>query len=133
MEIPAGTPIMAMLAMDAESLTLQLLLRRRRPLYRGVEKIAAAPRSVSVASGAAQPLGEHAAGRRIGAGDLLGRALGDHAPSLVAGAGAEVDDPIRAGHDVRAALDDDERMPQGEERGEGVEQLEGVGGVEAGG
>ena len=43
-----------------------------------------------------------------GSGDLAGRAGRDDAAAFVAGAGADVDDPVAAGDDVHVVLDDDD-------------------------
>ena len=43
-------------------------------------------------------------------GDLLGRASRDNSPALVAGVGAEVDDPIGRLHHVEVVLDDQHRV-----------------------
>ena len=41
-------------------------------------------------------------------GDFLGCSGGDNLPALVAGVGAEVDDPIGGFHDLKVVLDDDD-------------------------
>ena len=55
------------------------------------------------------------------------------AAAVVAGAGAEVDDPVRVRHDRLVVLDDDHRLAGVDEPVEQAEQLLDVGEVQAGG
>ncbi len=73
------------------------------------------------------------AGRRRGHGDLFGRSRRDDAAALVAGARAQVDDPVGGDHDLEAVRDRDQRVAPLDQGAEGVEQLEDVDRVEAGG
>jgi hypothetical protein len=62
-----------------------------------------------------------------------GCALEDDPAAVVAGAGAEVDDPVGVRHDRLVVLDDDDRLAGVDEPVEQAEQLLDVGEVEAGG
>ena len=73
--------------------------------------------------------GEGGAGRD----EVGGRALEDDPAAVVAGAGAEVDDPVGARHDRLVVGDDDDRLAGVDEPVEQAEQLLDVGEVEAGG
>src|SRR3954449_3125592 len=65
----------------------------------------------------------------VGGGAVLGgRAREDDPPAVVAGAGAEVDDPIGARHDRLVVLDDDDRLAGIDEPVEQAEELLDVGG-----
>ena len=72
------------------------------------------------------------AGEGGAGGDQIGgRALEDDPASVVAGAGAEVDDPVRVGHDRLVVLDHDDRLAGVDEPTTGlhladVEQLLGL-------
>ena len=72
---------------------------------------------------------------RVDAGrDEVGRrALEDDPPAVVAGAGAEVDDPVGVRHHGLVVLDDDDRLAGVDEPVEQAEQLLDVGEVQAGG
>src|SRR5271169_5802387 len=93
--------------------------------------------------GEAAPLGfrsgadvgrEVLAGERGAVGDEIGRrALEDDPAAVVAGAGAEVDNPVGVRHDRLVVLDDDDRLAGVDEPVEQAEQLPDVGEVEAGG
>ena len=74
------------------------------------------------------------AGEGRSLGDEVGRrALEDDPAAVVAGAGAEVDDPVGVGHDRLVVLDDDDRLAGVDEPVEQAEQLLDVGEVQAGG
>ena len=74
------------------------------------------------------------AGERGAGGDEVGgRALEDDPAAVVAGAGAEVDDPVGVRHDRLVVLDDDHRLAGVDQPVEQAEQLVDVGEVEAGG
>ena len=74
------------------------------------------------------------AGEGGASGDEVGgRALEDDLPAVVAGAGAEVDDPVGVRHDRLVVLDDDDRLAGVHEPVEQAEQLLDVGEVQAGG
>ncbi len=60
------------------------------------------------------------------------RALEDDPAAVMAGAGAEVDDPVGGHHDRLVVLDDDDRLAGVDEPVEQAEQLLDVGEVEAG-
>jgi hypothetical protein len=60
-------------------------------------------------------------------------ALRDDAAAFVGGAGAEVDDPIGGAHQLQIVLDDDQRVADGQQRVETIQQLDDVGKVQAGG
>src|SRR5258708_1647081 len=67
-------------------------------------------------------------------GDEVGRcALEDDPAAVVAGAGAEVDDPVGVGHDRLMVLNHDDRFARVDEPVEQAEQLLDVGEVKAGG
>ena len=61
-----------------------------------------------------------------------GRALEDNPAAIVAGAGAEVDDPVGVRHDRLMVLDDDDRFAGVDEPVQQAEQLLDVGEVKAG-
>ena len=65
--------------------------------------------------------------------EVGGRALEDDPAAVVAGAGAEVDDPVGVRHDRLVVLDDDDRLAGVDEPVEQAEQLLDVGEVQAGG
>src|SRR5487761_1636790 len=65
--------------------------------------------------------------------EVGGRALEDDPAAVVAGAGAEVDDPVGVRHDRLVVLDDDDRLAGVDEPVEQAEQLLDVGEVEAAG
>src|SRR5215469_688570 len=74
------------------------------------------------------------AGEGGAAGDEVGgRSLEDDPAAVVAGAGAEVDDPVGVRHDRLVVLDDDDRLAGVDEPVEQAEQLLDVGEVQAGG
>jgi hypothetical protein len=74
------------------------------------------------------------AGEGGAGGDEVGRgALEDDPAAVVAGAGAEVDDPVGVRHDRLVVLDDDDRLAGVDEPVEQAEQLLDVGEVQAGG
>src|SRR5580692_5835710 len=74
------------------------------------------------------------AGERGAVGDEIGgRALEDDPAAVVAGAGAEVDDPVGVRHDRLVVLDDNDRLTGVDEPVEEAEQLLYVGEVQAGG
>ena len=67
-------------------------------------------------------------------GDEVGRrALEDDLAAVVAGTGAEVDDPVRVRHDRLVVLDDDDRLAGVDEPVEQGKELADVGQVQAGG
>ena len=68
-----------------------------------------------------------------GGDEVGGCALEDDPAAVVAGAGAEVDDPVGVRHDRLVVLDDDDRLAGVDEPVEQAEQLLDVGEVEAGG
>src|SRR5664279_5706050 len=68
-----------------------------------------------------------------GGDELGGGALEDDPATVVAGAGAEVDDPVGVRHDRLVVRDDDDRLAGVDEPVEQAEQLLDVGEVEAGG
>src|SRR5216683_3271999 len=68
-----------------------------------------------------------------GGDEVGGGALEDDPAAIVAGAGAEVDDPVGVRHDRLVVLDDDDRLAGVDEPVEQAEQLLDVGEVEAGG
>src|ERR687893_1778480 len=65
--------------------------------------------------------------------EVGGCAIEDDPAAVVAGAGAEVDDPVGVRHDRLVVLDDDARLAGVDEPVEQAEQLLDVGEVEAGG
>src|SRR3982750_816053 len=78
--------------------------------------------------------GEVLAGEGGEGGDEVGRRpLEDNPAAVVAGAGAEVDDPVGVRHDPLVVLDDDDRLAGVDEPVEQAEQLLDVGEVEADG
>ena len=72
---------------------------------------------------------------RVDAGgdQVGGRALEDDPAAVVAGAGAEVDDPVGVRHHRLVVLDDDHRLAGVDQPVEQAEQLLDVGEVQAGG
>jgi hypothetical protein len=58
-----------------------------------------------------------------GGDEVGGRALEDNAAAVVAGAGAEVDDPVGVRHDRLVMLDDDDRFAALDEPVQQAEQL----------
>jgi hypothetical protein len=68
-----------------------------------------------------------------GGHDVGGRALEDDPAAVVAGTGAEVDDPVGVRHDGQVVLDDDDRLAGVDEAVEQAEQPLDVGEVQAGG
>ncbi len=68
--------------------------------------------------------------RRGGGGDLRDRPLRDHRPPVDARAGAEVHDVIRGADGRLVVLDDDDRIAEVAEAGEGLEEARRVAGVE---
>ena len=68
-----------------------------------------------------------------GGDEVGGCALEDDPAAVVAGAGAEVDDPVGVRHDRLVVLDDDDRLAGVDEPVEQAEQLLDVGEVEAAG
>ena len=86
---------------------------------------------VSTRSGA-DVAGEVLAGQGGAGGHEVGwDALEDDPASVVAGAGAEVDDPVGVRHDCLVVRDDDDRLARVDEPVEQAEQLLDVGEVEA--
>src|SRR5215208_1319167 len=67
-----------------------------------------------------------------GGDEVGGCALEDDPAAVVAGAGAEVDDPVGVRHDRLVVLDEDDRLAGVDEPVEQAEQLLDVGEVEAG-
>src|SRR5437762_9297294 len=67
-----------------------------------------------------------------GGDEVGGCALEDDPAAVVAGAGAEVDDPVGVRHDRLVVLDDDDRLAGVDESVEQAEQLLDVGEVQAG-
>ena len=67
------------------------------------------------------------------AGDHFGRALDDDLAAFVGRAGAEIDDLIGRFHHLQVVLDHDQRMADGQQRVEAIEQLHDVGKVQPGG
>src|SRR5215218_2226500 len=65
--------------------------------------------------------------------EICGRALKDDLAAVVAGARAEVDDPVGVRHDRLVVLDDDDRLAGVDEPVEEAQQLLDVGEVQAGG
>ena len=92
----------------------------------------AAPR-ISIAPLRPAPLGRHgdlALAAQVLAGERLRdpldprrRALGDHAPAVLAGAGTEVDDVVGGAHRALVVLDDDHGVAEVAQPREHVEQL----------
>src|SRR5918999_1612844 len=70
---------------------------------------------------------------RSGGDEVGGGALEDDPAAVVAGAGAEVDDPVCVRHDRLVVLVDDDRLAGVDEPVEQAEELLDVGEVEAGG
>ena len=70
---------------------------------------------------------------RAGRDEVGGCALEDDPAAVVAGAGAEVDDPVGVRHDRLVVLDDDDRLARVDEPVEQAEQLLDVGEVQTGG
>src|ERR1700724_2539752 len=68
-----------------------------------------------------------------GGDEVGGPALEDDPAAVVAGAGAEVDDPVGVRHDRLVVLDDDDRLAGVDEPVEQAEQMLDVGEGEAGG
>ncbi len=68
--------------------------------------------------------------RRLDLLEPLDRAGVEDLTALLAGARADVDDPVGATHDVEVVLDDEERVARPLERVEDAEQRLGVGGVQ---
>ena len=68
-----------------------------------------------------------------GSDEVGWRALEDDPATVVAGAGAEVDDPVSVRHDRLVVLDDDDRLAGVDEPVEQAEQVLDVGEVQAGG
>src|SRR5215211_3584323 len=68
-----------------------------------------------------------------GGDEVGGCAVEDDPAAVVAGAGAEVDDPVGVRHDRQVVLDDDDRLAGVDEPVEQAEQLLDVGEVEAAG
>src|SRR5712692_7612990 len=68
-----------------------------------------------------------------GGDEVGGSALEDDPAAVVAGAGAQVDDPVGMRHDRLMVLDDDDRLAGVDEPVEQAEQLLDVGEVQAGG
>src|SRR6266545_2468403 len=68
-----------------------------------------------------------------GGEEVGGGALEDDPAAVVAGAGAQVDDPVGVRHDRLVVLDDDDRLAGVDEPVEQAEQLLDVGEVQAGG
>ena len=66
-----------------------------------------------------------------GGDEVSGRALEDDPAAVVAGAGAEVDDPVGVRHHRLVVLDDDDRLAGLDEPVEQAEQMLDVGQVEA--
>src|SRR2546425_7128259 len=84
--------------------------------------------------GDAENAGEGLAGVGFfGAGDELGRALGDDAAAAFAAFGAEVNDPIGLLDDVEVVLDDEHGVAEIDEALQDVEELSNVIEVQAGG
>src|SRR5687767_10795460 len=63
----------------------------------------------------------------LGLDQVLGGALEDDLAAVVAGAGAEVDDPVGVGHDRLVVLDDDDRLAGVDEAVEQGEEVLDVG------
>src|SRR5260370_6948543 len=77
--------------------------------------------------GDAENAGEGLAGVGLfGAGDELGRALGDDAAATLAAFGAEVDDPVSLLDDVEVVLDDEHGVAEINEAFQDVEELSAV-------
>src|SRR6267143_1331469 len=84
--------------------------------------------------GDAENAGEGLAGVGLfGAGDELGRALGDDAAATLAAFGAEVDDPVSLLDDVEVVLDDEHGVAEIDKALQDVEELSNVIEVQAGG
>src|SRR5260370_9137078 len=84
--------------------------------------------------GDVEDAGEGLAGVGLfGAGDELGRALGDNAAAAFTAFGAEVDDPVGLFDDVEVVLDDEHRVAEIDEALENVEELSNIVEMEAGG
>ncbi len=84
--------------------------------------------------GDAENAGEGLAGVGLfGAGDELGRALGDDAAATLAAFGAEVDDPVSLLDDVEVVLDDEHGVAEIDEALQDVEELSDVIEVQTGG
>src|ERR1700730_18534310 len=64
-------------------------------------------------------------------GEVGGCALVDDLAAVMAGAGAEIDDPVGVRHDRLVVLDDDDRLAGIDEPGEQAEKLLDVGEMEA--
>src|SRR3954468_22314917 len=74
------------------------------------------------------------AGQRGASGDeVCGRALEDDPAAFVAGARAEIDDPVRVRHHRLVVLDDDHRLAGVDEAVEQAEEVLDVGQVQAAG
>src|SRR6185503_3203975 len=69
----------------------------------------------------------------LGGDEVGGRAVEDDPAAVVAGTGAEVDDPVSVRHDGLVVLDDDDRLAGIDEPVQQAEQLRDVGEVQAGG
>src|SRR3954470_10487693 len=93
------------------------------------------PRTVSARAQSAADVGREVLGGEGGAGgdEVGGCALEDDPAAVVAGAGAEVDDPVGVRHDRLVVLDDDDRLAGVDEPVEQAEQLLDVGEMEAAG
>src|SRR5215472_10062982 len=84
--------------------------------------------------GAAHVVREVLAGQRIPRSDQVARQTLEHdPPAVVAGAGAEVDDPVGVRHHREVVLDDDHRLSRIHQSVEQPEQLLDVGQVQAAG
>ena len=108
----------------------------------GLAETEPAERYVKITIGVRRGLGQLAdvgrhemlAGERGAGGDEVGGcALEDDPAAVVAGAGAEVDDPVGVRHDRLVVRDDDDRLAGVDEAVEQAEQLLDVGEVQAGG
>ena len=67
--------------------------------------------------------GEVLAGERVGVGEQVGDGAGVHdLAAVLAGARADVDDPVGGGDGVLVVLDDDERVAEVAQPGEGLDQ-----------
>src|ERR1700722_8348597 len=71
--------------------------------------------------------------RAFVAGDLLGCAFGHNAAARFAAFGAEVDDPVRLGDEVKIMFDDDDRMAGIDETLEDTDKAADVGNVQSDG
>ena len=76
---------------------------------------------------------EHLTGERSARGDVFRRPLRHDLASFVAGARAQVDDPVGGDHELGAVLDDDHRVAAIDEGIQGLEQLDDVERMEPGG